>query len=91
LYQEKNSRQKVRAGSIESNRSGKPVRAVDPLAAHERADLTRPRAHLRLAQDPQLVLGAEAPPLRPPDADQFDVVAKDCEVVHRIYVKPRTG
>jgi hypothetical protein len=41
------------------------MRAVQPLAAHERADLTRPRARLRLPQDPQRVLRAEPTPQRP--------------------------
>src|SRR5712692_824 len=41
--------------------------AVQPLPAQQRADLTRPRARLRLTQDPQLVLRREPPPQRPLD------------------------
>ena len=41
------------------------MRGVQPLPAQQRADLTRSGACLRLAQDPQLVLGREAPARRP--------------------------
>jgi hypothetical protein len=39
------------------------VGGVQPLAAQQRADLARLGAAIRLAQDGELVLGAEAPPL----------------------------
>ncbi len=39
-------------------------RRVQPLATQQRTDLTRARARVGLAQDPQLVLRAEPPPAR---------------------------